>query len=154
MNDVLLPVPHFPQSAEGFCLSACARMLLAYLGIKCSEAEVSQVLGAQEYGTPSFAIQRLVALGVQVTYRQWSLPVLTSALTSKQPVIIFVRTGFLDHWTKDVAHAVVIVGLEKEQRFWINDPAREQAPLAVSWDGLLAAWAEFDYRGATLSLAR
>jgi ABC-type bacteriocin/lantibiotic exporter with double-glycine peptidase domain len=153
MNDIL-PVPHFPQSAEGFCLSACARMLLAYLGIECSETEVSQVLGAQEYGTPSFAIQRLAAFNVQVTYRQWSLPTLTSALTSKQPVIIFVRTGFLDHWTKDVAHAVVIVGLKEEQRFWINDPAREQAPLAVSWDGLLAAWAEFDYRGATLSLAR
>jgi ABC-type bacteriocin/lantibiotic exporter with double-glycine peptidase domain len=142
------------QSAEGFCLSACARMLLAYLGIERSEAEVSQVLGAQDCGTPSFAIQRLVALGIQVTYRQWSLPALASALTSKQPVIIFVRTGFLDHWTKDVAHAVVIVGFEKEQRFWINDPAREQAPLAVSWDGLLAAWAEFDYRGAALSLAR
>lgn len=153
MNDIL-PVPHFPQSAEGFCLSACARMLLAYLGIERLEAEVSQVLGAQEYGTPGFAIQRLEALGVQVTYRQWSLSALTSALTSKQPVIIFVRTGFLDHWTRDVAHAVVIVGLEKEQRFWINDPAREQAPLAVSWDGLLAAWAEFDYRGAALSLAR
>lgn len=154
MSDILA-VPHFPQSAEGFCLSACARMLLAYLGIERSEAEVGQMLGAQEYGTPSFAIQRLlVALGVQVTYRQWSLPELTAALTSKQPVIIFVRTGFLDHWTKDVAHAVVIVGVEKGQRFWINDPARERAPLAVSWDGLLAAWAEFDYRGATLSLAR
>jgi len=53
----ILSVPHFPQSAEGYCLSACARMVLAYLGIERSEAEVSQVLGAQEYGTPTFAIQ-------------------------------------------------------------------------------------------------
>jgi hypothetical protein len=46
------------------------------------------------------------------------------------------------------------VGVEEGQRFWINDPAREQASLTVSWDGLLAAWAEFDYRGATLSPVR
>jgi ABC-type bacteriocin/lantibiotic exporter with double-glycine peptidase domain len=153
MSDVC-PVPHFRQSAEGFCLPACARMALAYLGIERSEVEVSRVLGAQEYGTPSFAIQRLVDLDVQVTYRQWSLTEFVAALTDKQPVIIFVRTGFLDHWTKDVAHAVVVVGIEEGQRFWINDPAREEGPLAVSWDGLLAAWAEFDHRGATLSLAR
>ena len=53
---------------------------------------------------------------------------------------------------EDVAHAVVIVGVEEGRHFWINDPAKQQAPLAVSWGGLLAAWAEFDYRGAALSL--
>ena len=153
MSDIL-SVPHLPQSAEGYCLPACARMVLAYLGIERSEAEVSQVLGAQEYGTPSFAIQRLSVLGVQVTYRQWPLSELMGTLASKQPVIVFVRTGFLEHWVEDVAHAVVIVGVEEGRRFWINDPARQQAPLAVSWDGLLAAWAEFDYRGAALSLAQ
>jgi len=129
-------------------------MVLAYLGIERAEAKVSRVLGAQEYGTPSFAIQRLADLGVQVTYRQWPLPELMTTLTSKQPVIVFVRTGFLGYWTEDVAHAVVIVGVEEGHHFWINDPAREQAPLIVSWDGLLAAWAEFDYRGATLSPVR
>ena len=153
MSDIL-PVPHLPQSAEGYCLPACAWMVLAYLGIERSEAEVGQVLGAQEYGTPSFAIQRLSVLGVQVTYRQWPLSELMGTLASKQPVIVFVRTGFLEHWVEDVAHAVVIVGVEEGRRFWINDPARQQAPLAVSWDGLLAAWAEFDYRGAALSLAQ
>lgn len=148
----ILPVPHFQQSAEGYCLPACARMVLAYLGIERSETEVSEVLGAQEYGTPSFAVQKLSALDVHVTYRQWPLSELTAAVTNKQPVIIFVRTGFLEYWTEDVAHAVVIVGIEEGHRFWINDPARQEAPLAVSWDGLLAAWAEFDYRGAALSL--
>jgi len=69
-----LAVPHFPQSAEGYCLPACARMVLAYLGIERSEAQVSKVLGAQEYGTPSFAIQRLSVLGVQVWIEQiWSV---------------------------------------------------------------------------------
>jgi ABC-type bacteriocin/lantibiotic exporter with double-glycine peptidase domain len=153
MSDIL-PVPHLPQSAEGYCLPACARMVLAYLGIERSEAEVSQVLGAQEYGTASFAIQRLSVLGVQVKYRQWPLSELMDTLASKQPVIVFVRTGFLEHWVEDVAHAVVIVGVEEGRRFWINDPAGQQGPLAVSWDGLLAAWAEFDYRGAALSLAQ
>jgi len=109
MSD-FLPVSHFQQSAEGYCLSACVRMVLAYLGIERTESEVSQVLGAQEFGTPSFAIQRLAEPGLQVIYREWSVSELLSALAAKQPVIVFVRTGFLDYWQEDFAHAVVIVG--------------------------------------------
>ncbi len=40
----ILSVPHFRQSVDGYCLPACARMVLAYLGINRSEAEISQVL--------------------------------------------------------------------------------------------------------------
>ena len=51
MSD-LISLPHYQQSAEGYCLPACARMVLAYLGLELTEAEVSRTLGAQEYGTP------------------------------------------------------------------------------------------------------
>ena len=63
-------------------------------------------------------------------------------------MILFLRTRFLDHWQHDVAHAVVVMGYEENQRFWLHDPAFRQGPTAVSWEGLLAAWAEFGYRGA------
>jgi len=63
-----IALPHAQQSAEGYCLPACARMTLAHLGLERSEAEVGQLLGAQDYGTPSFAIRRLSALGLQVDY--------------------------------------------------------------------------------------
>ena len=62
----ILPVPHYRQSKEGYCLPACARMVLAYLGIERTEAEISQLLGTRGIGTPGFAIQRLTAWGVRV----------------------------------------------------------------------------------------
>ena len=147
----LISLPHYQQSDEGYCLSACARMMLAYLGMDMAEAEVSRVLGAQEFGAPSFAVQRLTALKLRVTYREWSVAQLLEALETQTPVLVFVRTAFLDHWTKDVAHAVVIVGAEENRQFWIHDPAWPTSPLAVLWDGLLAAWAEFSYRGAMIT---
>jgi ABC-type bacteriocin/lantibiotic exporter with double-glycine peptidase domain len=148
---VVLSLPHFQQSAEGTCLPACVRMVLAHLKLEYSEDEICRVLNAREFGTPSFAVQRLTTLGLQVIYQEWSIPQLQAALDADQPVILFVRTGFLDHWREDVAHAVVVVGVEDDRRFWLHDPIRPTGPLAVSWDGLLAAWAEFDYRGAAIS---
>jgi len=146
-----IPLHHFQQSADGYCLSACVRMVLAYLGLERSEDEVSQVLGAQEFGTPSFAVRRLMAWGLQTTYREWSISHLLAVLGSGQPVILFVRTGFLDYWQRDVAHAVVVVGARADQQFWLHDPALPTGPRGVSWDGFLAAWAEFGCRGATIS---
>ncbi len=66
-------------------------------------------------------------------------------------MLAFVRTQFLDYWQEDVAHAVVIVDAEPDQIFWIHDPALAAGPIATLWDGLLAAWAEFSYRGATIN---
>lgn len=146
----VIPLPHFQQSADGYCLPACVRMVLAYLGQKCSEAEVSQVLGTQEFGTPIFAVQRLTNLGLQVTYCEWSIPRLLAALGAGQPVILFVRTGFLGYWQEDVAHAVVVVGAREGQQFWLHDPALPTGPVDVSWNELLVAWAEFGYRGAAI----
>jgi len=73
---------------------------------------------------------------------------LLTALESQHPIIAFVRTAFLDHWEQDVAHTVVIVGAQIDEHFWLHDPAQPKGPVSVSWDGLLAAWAEFGYRGA------
>ena len=146
-----IQLPHFQQSAPGYCLPACARMVLAWLGLELSEAEIGQHLGTQEYGTPGSALQRLSALHLSVTYREWSVAQLLDALRAGQPVIVLVRTAFLDHWTQDVAHAVVVVGAVEDDVFWIHDPALPTGPLTVSWNGLLAAWTEFDHRGATIT---
>jgi ABC-type bacteriocin/lantibiotic exporter with double-glycine peptidase domain len=142
---------HFQQSAEGYCLPACGQMVLNYLGLKLSENAIAETLGTQEFGTPSFAVQHLTAFNVRVDYHEWSIPQLLIAIQSGQPVIVFVRTGFLDYWTEDLAHAVVIVGATESQNFSVHDPALATGPTTVSWNGLLAAWAEFSYRGATIS---
>lgn len=145
-----LSIPHFQQSADGYCLSACARMVLAYLGIKRSEAQVRKALGAEAWGTPTFAIQRLASAKLEIIYREWSIAELLSTLTAGQPVIVFVRTGFLGYYSEDFAHALVVVGASPEQQFWVHDPGQPSGPIIVAWDGLLAAWAEFGYRGAAL----
>ena len=146
----LLPVPHFQQSDEGYCLPACARMVLSYLGLERDEADISQILGAKKYGTPSFAIERLSDPDIEVIYQEWSVAELLAMLDAGHPVIVFVRTIFLDYYQEDFAHALVIVGAALDQHFSVQDPAQLTGPLNVSWDGLLAAWSEFDYQGAVL----
>ena len=126
-------------------------MVLANLGISLAEAEVGRIIGAKSFGTPSFAIQRLSKLGLQVQYKEWSTSALLAVLREKRPLIAFVRTGFLDYWQEDFAHAVVVVGAVDSEQVWAHDPAKESSPLPVSWDGFLAAWAEFGYRGATVT---
>ena len=65
-------------------------------------------------------------------------------LNANTPVIVLVRTMFLDYWQSDVAHAVVVVGYD-EQHILINDPVFSNAPQRASESGFLAAWGEFDY---------
>lgn len=147
----LISLPHLAQTADGYCLPACARMILASLGMEHTEAEIASVLGTLDYGTPSFAVTRLESLGVAVNYREWTVQELLTELDAGHPVILFVRTGFLDHWTIDVAHAAIVVSAFMNGRFWIHDPALVSGPTSVSWDGVLAAWAEFGYLGATIT---
>lgn len=146
-----LPVPFFAQSADGYCLPACVRMVLAYHQVDRSEMQLRRMLGARPYGTPSFAVQRLTIPGIRVDYREWTIQELSDLLERENPLIVFLRTGFLDYWRQDVAHAVVVVGVETSSRYWVHDPALSAGPVSTAWHGLLAAWGEFAFKGALLS---
>lgn len=126
-------------------------MVLAYWGMVYTEAEISKAMDARPYGTPSFFIQKLQSRELNVVYRAWSPREVVQSVTNSKPMIAFVRSGFLDYSTADFAHAIVVVGIEPQNWYWVNDPAQPTAPLKVSWDGMMAAWAEFDYRGAMLA---
>jgi len=126
-------------------------MVLAYHRIEHAEADVRRMLGARPYGTPSFAVQRLAIPHITVEYREWSNQELLALLDRGAPLIIFVRTGFLDYWETDVAHAIIVTGAEAPNFYWVHDPAQPVAPIATAWHGLLAAWSEFTYKGALLS---
>jgi hypothetical protein len=125
-------------------------MVLSYLELERDEVDLSQILGTKRYGTPSFAIERLSDPDIEVIYQEWSVAELLSMLNAGHPVIVFVRTVFLDYYQEDFAHALVIVGAAPDQHFQVQDPAQPSGPMEVSWDGLLAAWSEFDYQGAVL----
>ena len=143
-------VPHFQQSLEGFCLPACARMVLAHLGHVQDEACIAHTLGTKPYGTPSFAIEKLNDSDILVVYQQWSTADLSQMLDAGYPVIVFVRTIFLDYYQDDFAHALVVIECVPGRHVRVHDPGQASGPTVVSWNGFLAAWSEFDYYGAVI----
>jgi ABC-type bacteriocin/lantibiotic exporter with double-glycine peptidase domain len=145
-------LPHHPQSAEGLCLAACVRMVLARWDTIVSEDKVAELLGIREWGVPASAIRHLSQWGWNVEYGHGAPVDLAPWLQKGIPVITFVRTGFLGHWTKDVGHAVVVAGITAEG-VYLYDPVMERAPQIVSQIGFEAAWTEMDYGYAVITPA-
>jgi ABC-type bacteriocin/lantibiotic exporter with double-glycine peptidase domain len=146
----LLPVPLIEQESDGACLPACARMILAYLGLSHSEPQLARILSTQPAGTPAYHIRRLETLGVKVTYGQMSEARLRASVSAGVPVIAFVQAGELPYWHHESFHAVVIVGVTGDAVV-INDPAFTTVQ-SVTWDDLMLAWSEFDYAFAIITL--
>ena len=145
-----LPVPHCKQSADGQCLPACARMVLAHLGHELDETQVARILHAYSFGTPAPNIRYLESLGVSVTYGQMSLSRLRAYLLKGTPCIVFVQVGELPHSKSEGFHALVVVGLEG-QTVYVNDPASDVAPQSVPLDHFMLAWSEFEYECAVIT---
>ena len=146
MPKVLLTVPHHPQQNDGDCLAACAAMLLSHLGRQIDYAHLRQLLNIQPHGAPAGNIRRLTQLNFKVTYSQTDMSGLEAMLQQGHPVIVFVRTAELPHWTYSTDHALVVVGYDDDQLF-VNDPDREtdEAPIAVPRGNFELAWLERDY---------
>jgi hypothetical protein len=83
----------------------------------------------------------------------WFSPI-TKSTGQSGNCIVFVRTGFLDYWQQDVAHAVVIIGAVAPSHCWLHDPAQSAGAIVTAWHGLLAAWGEFAFKGVLLSRTR
>ncbi len=141
---------HVRQSTEGRCLPACARMILGGLDILMAEDQIAEILETDFFGTPAFAIRRLESIGLKVNYGSCSASSVISDLEKGVPSILFVKTGFLDHWNIDVAHALVVVGADPGILWLAHDPGLEAGPIQILWNGLLAAWMEFEFRCATI----
>ena len=70
-------------------------MVLSYLGLEQAEADISQILGIKNFGTPSFAIEQLHNLDITVIYQEWSVAEIFSMIEAGNPIIVFVRTIYL-----------------------------------------------------------
>lgn len=56
-----LPVPYHPQKADGYCLAACAQMVLHYWGIVTNQEQLAQQLGVEPgVGVPAGGVHHLV----------------------------------------------------------------------------------------------
>jgi len=146
-------VPHFPQQADGFCLPACAQMVLAYLDAPCSQADLARRLGTRSHiGTPHSHIIRLRSSETSVRYEaNGTAATLYSYIERELPVIMFVQTSELPHWRGHKSrHALVVVGVDDES-VSVLDPGASPDLISVPLGDLLLAWDETDATFAVLS---
>lgn len=146
-----LPVPFYKQQAVGYCLPACAQMVLAYQGISHSQDELARESNLKPgLGTPTRNIQRLSSPEIKVVYEEGTLEQVQTWLGMGIPVIAFVQAGELSHWRDEsFQHAVVIIGLEKDM-VWLLDPDTNGNPIAIPTNELMLAWSGMDYLYAVL----
>jgi len=149
MEPVILTVAHVPQESEGQCVAACASMCLAHIGLPTAYETVMNVLRTQSFGTPSFNVRNLEKLGVTVIYKQGSFDELYEHLSNERPCIAFVKTGNLPYWDDNLAHAVVVSGLDDDY-VYLNDPVLPYAPAQVARGDFDLAWLDWDELYAVL----
>lgn len=145
MPGPLLPIEHHQQEDDAGCLAACAQMVLSYLGVTVSQAELNRLFELTPLGVPLSRLQRLMQpYKVQVIIHQaGSLADLQRAVDENTPPIVFIHTGQLAYWSEDAQHAVVVVGYGSSSLL-LNDPAFPDAPKQVPAEELMLAWDEFD----------
>ena len=128
----MLDVHHIEQLADGFCLPACAQMVLAFYGVQVDQVRLANQMNViAPMGTSIRNITRIYpsipkSLGVSVGEADDERPLL-AALINNCPPILRVMTGDLSYWAITTTHALVLVGIEGAQAF-VNDPAFSDAP--------------------------
>lgn len=125
-------------------------MVLAYLGHSIDEPTLAKLLDTQPFGTLVRNVQHISALGFSVSFGVSSWATLRAVVEQGIPVLVFVMTGHLTYWQLDVAHALVVVGMD-EANVYLDDPWFDTAPQVSSIDNFLAAWAEFDHLAAVIT---
>jgi uncharacterized protein YvpB len=149
MMPPLLPVRLIRQEELSGCLAACAQMALAHIGVNVTQRELNRLFGLTQAGVPASRVQLLTRYSVEVVYASGDEATLRNELDQRQPVIVFLSTGDLPHWSSNVQHAVLLVGYD-DTNVYLHDPVFGEAPQSVTWGELLLAWSEFDYRYACL----
>lgn len=81
------------------------------------------------------------------------MPIAAQYLKAGLPVIAFVDTGELWYWSSTTNHALVLVGIEKDE-ILVHDPAVKDAPIHVSIGEFDLAWLNADNACAIISVKR
>ncbi|MBP8003238.1 MAG: C39 family peptidase [Chloroflexi bacterium] len=146
-----LPVPFHPQKANGYCLAACAQMVLHFWGIAADQERLAQLLGVEpEVGAPAGRISRLKSYDVTIIYESGEWDTVTAWLAQNVPVIAAIQAGELPYWQGEYFQHAVVVGGYDETHLWLLDPATGSEPILVPIDEFMLAWGEMDYRYAVI----
>jgi ABC-type bacteriocin/lantibiotic exporter with double-glycine peptidase domain len=146
-----LNVPHYPQADDGYCLTACVQMVLAYLDLPSTQDRLARELDVRPpLGAPASNVIRLRSNILDVTFTSGNLNDLQSHLAQGNPPIVFVQAGEFPHWQGHVSqHAVVVVGVD-EQTVQVLDPAAGASLIPVPIGDFMLAWSELDHIYALL----
>lgn len=132
-------------------MPACCQMALAFFGIAKSQKQIAMQIGHIEgAGTPARNVTRLSVFRVDARHiESGTLNNLREGVEAGAAIIVFVRTGELPYRDEDTPHALVIVGVETDI-IYVNDPAFEDAPIAMAIDDFMLAWDEFENQYAVV----
>lgn len=147
----LLPVPFHRQITNGYCLAACAQMVLEYWETPLSQEQIARQLNViPGVGAPAGRLSSFSSDEMTVIYESGEWETIPTWIDRRAPVIAMVQAGELPHWQGDVfQHAVVAVGYDGTD-VWVLDPAAQPAPIRVSIDEFMLARGEIDFRFAVL----
>jgi len=147
-----LKVPYHPQLDDGYCLPACAQMVLDYLGIIVEQKRLARILGVRApLGAPASNVLRLRSETVDVIFADGAVRDLRNYLALERPLIVFVQAGELPHWRGCVSqHAIVVVGID-EVSVGVLDPAAGSQVIDVPLGDFLLAWSELEYLYAVIT---
>ncbi|MCB0022927.1 MAG: C39 family peptidase [Caldilinea sp.] len=132
------------QLEDGYCLPACARMVLAALDVPLSQQAIALRLQTSDAGTPFSRLRRLADANLNVDVQAGgTIEQISTAIAADIPVIAAVDATWLPHAQIESPHAVVVVNLSASQ-ISILDPAAGNEVIDVPLDAWLAAWIEMD----------
>lgn len=146
-----LKVPYHPQLDDGYCLPACAQMVLDYLCITVEQRRLARILGVcTPLGAPASNVMRLRSETVDIIFADGAVRDLQNHLALERPIIVFVQAGELPHWRGCVSqHAIVVVGMD-EVCVGVLDPAAGSEVIDVPLGDFLLAWSELAYLYAVI----
>ena len=109
-----------------------------------SEVEARRIRKTKPYsGTHPVNLLRLSDLGFNAWPYEGTEAELRQRISSGVPVISFLWTGALHHWTRyggvDYIHTVVVVGYT-EDMVSVHDPVMDDGPIEISWVEFKESW--------------
>jgi len=140
----MIRLQHQQQEHSAGCLAACVVMVLSHWQVELSEAEVRRIIRTKPYsGTHPVNLINLGELGFDGWPYEGTEYELRQRITSGEPVIVFLWTGALQHWTDregiDYLHTVIIVGWDNGAVL-VHDPVLPTGPIEIPWAGFSDAW--------------
>lgn len=146
-------IQHEQQFGPGYCLPACATMVLQSYGINRTQRQLAKLLGTESgIGTPFSHVIRLQQVKLTVELVRWQgIAKIQTALASNKLVIAAILTiPDLPGWEQLSTQHVVLVTNCDDQQITYHDPALSVGPTDVSLNAFWLAWTEMEEQAAIL----